>query len=200
MTGAIASPVVERFAIASLDDADLTAATEALRYLRVRGSALAQRPIFDRLVRWNAKWRDRIPDLMGTPGQPNPNYRERSFGPELAQTLVSGYGWLADEASIRQVVSLVLEPNSSASAALLQLEESPIHIYFMGTNDHPSFSIAQYQLDAVDALKLKLSQYPIGTRFVWSDHRYNSDEAADHRVSQNLAQWSAVRGVHIEGL
>ncbi len=66
--GLISSPVLERFAIESLDDGDLRVATEALRYLRGHGSAQAEDPIYNRLVRWNAKWRDHVSDLAGTAG------------------------------------------------------------------------------------------------------------------------------------
>ncbi len=199
--GLIASPVLERFAIESLDDGDLRVATEALRYLRDHGSAQAENPIYNRLIRWNAKWRDHVSDLSGMPGQANPNRLERSFGVELAQALVLGHGWLADEARIRQLFPLALESGARTelTAAIGQIETKPIHIYFMG--DHGSmFFVAQYRLDSIDDLKSKLSQYPRGTVFVWSDHRSSTYETLDQQISGDLARWSAAKGMHIAGL
>lgn len=198
----IASPVMERFAIESLDDNDLQVATEALRYLRDHGSAQAEKPIFDRLVRWNAKWRDHAAELASTPVPPNPNHWERSFGMELAQALARGHGWLADEARIRQLLSLTLEPtaNMDLTAAISQLQEKPIHIYFMSSSEPMMFQVAQYQLESVDDLRNKLSQYPSGTVFVWSDHRSATYEILDHQVSRDIAQWSAAKSIHVEGL
>lgn len=199
--GLISSPVLERFAIESLDDGDLSVATEALRYLRDHGSAQAENQIYNRLIRWNAKWRDHVSDLCGTPGQANPNRLECSFGVELAQALVLGHGWLADEARIRQLLPLALESGARTelTAAISQLETKPIHIYFMG--DHGSmFLVGQYQLESMDDLKNKLSQYPRGTVFVWSDHRSASYELLDHEVSRDIAQWSTAKNIHIEGL
>ena len=232
----IATPVLERFAVESLDDNDLAVASAALLFLRDHGSAQAEQPIFDRLVRWNAKWRDHAADLAGMPAPPNPpapvaplyvpgglvetfgrsnpnghlaeifgrsnpNGQESFFGLELAQALVLGHGWLADEARIRQLLPLTLEPGArmQLTAAISQLETKPIHIYFMGNNG-PMFLLAQYNLDSTDDLKDKLSQYPRGTVFVWSDHRFSPYEIRDQRVSRDIAQWSAAKGIHIDGL
>ena len=199
--GLIASPVLERFAIESLDDADFTVATEALRYLRDHGSAQAEKPIFDRLIRWNAKWRDHVSDLTGTAGQFNPNHQEHSFGIELAQALVLGHGWLADEASIRQLVALTLESGvrTQLTAAISQLETKPIHIYFMG-NHGLMFLVGQYQLESMDDLKTKLSQYPRNTVFVWRDHTSGAYEGLRGQVIRDITQWSTAKGIHIEGL
>jgi len=123
----VKSPVLERFAIESLNDDDLLVATEALRYLRQHGSAKAEKPIFDRLIRWNAKWRGRVSELtpahesansdtpMETMGS-DPNLIERSFGLELVQTLVRGSEWRADEARLHQIISLALDPDAIAQA------------------------------------------------------------------------------------
>lgn len=197
----IASPVLDRFAIESLNDNDLIVATQALRYLRDHGSARAEQPIFDRLVRWNAKWRGHVSELTGTAGRPSPNLLERDFGMELAQTLVRGHGWLADERRIRQILSLTLEPNArmDLKAALSQARSRPIHIYFMGKNG-PMFLVAQYQLDSMKDLENKLSQYSPGTVFVWADRRSPVSEILDHHASRELEEWSSAKGIHIEGL
>jgi hypothetical protein len=184
----IASPVLERFAIESLDDEDLVVATEALRYLRDHGSAHAEQPIFDRLFRWNAKLRDHAPGPAGTAGQPNADPLQSSFGMELAQALARGHGWLADEARIRQLLSLNLDPNArmDLTAAINQIETKAIHVYYMG-NAGSMFLVAQYQLASMDDLKNKLSQYPRGTVFVWSDHRSPTYEILDHRQRRHGA-------------
>jgi len=116
------SPVLENFAIQSLNDEDLLVATEALRYLHQYGSAKAEKPIFERLTIWNAKWHNRVSELI-PPNAPaysdemlelNPNQAERSFGIELVQALLRGPSWHADEARIQQIFSLALEPATSA--------------------------------------------------------------------------------------
>jgi L-ascorbate metabolism protein UlaG (beta-lactamase superfamily) len=97
---------------------------------------------------------------------------ERAFGSELAHALATGHAWLADEQRIRQLLTLTLEPNANTDliATLRQVQEKPIHIYFrdgLGS----MFAVAPYQLRSLDDLKNKLSQYPAGTHFVWSDRR-----------------------------
>jgi len=126
----VKSPILERFAIESLNDDDLLVATEALRYLRQYGSAKAEKPIFDRLISWNAKWRGRVSELtpahasanpdntMETMGS-DPNMIERSFGLELVQTLVRGSEWRADEARLDQIISLALNPEAIAQATAI---------------------------------------------------------------------------------
>jgi hypothetical protein len=113
---------LENFAIQSLNDEDLLVATEALRYLHQYGSAKAEKPIFERLTIWNAKWHNRVSELI-PPNAPaysdemlelNPNQAERSFGIELVQALLRGPSWHADEARIQQIFSLALEPATSA--------------------------------------------------------------------------------------
>ncbi|MGH9620911.1 MAG: hypothetical protein ACRD45_14560 [Bryobacteraceae bacterium] len=84
----IASPVLERFAIESLNDNDLMVATQALRYLRDHGSARAEQPLFDRLVRWNAKWHDQCPGANGHRGPPE----SKSMGARLRSGTCSGAG------------------------------------------------------------------------------------------------------------
>jgi len=132
-------PILERFAIESLNDEDLHAAADALRYLRRYGSAKAERPIFERLTSWNAKWRGRVSEVIPA-NEPassdamlefNPNQAERSFGMELVQALVRGHEWHADEIHIREIYSLALDPTASADAlaAIKELEtaQTPVH-------------------------------------------------------------------------
>jgi hypothetical protein len=135
----VRSPILERFAIESLNDEDLHAAADALRYLRRYGSAKAERPIFERLTSWNAKWRGRVSEVIPA-NEPassdamlefNPNQAERSFGMELVQALVRGHEWHADEIHIREIYSLALDPTASADAlaAIKELEtaQTPVH-------------------------------------------------------------------------
>ncbi|MGH9620910.1 MAG: hypothetical protein ACRD45_14555 [Bryobacteraceae bacterium] len=120
---------------------------------------------------------------------------------ELAQALVRGHGWLADEKRIRQILSLTLEPNArmDLKAALSQAQARPIHIYFMGKNG-PMFLVAQYQLESMKDLENKLSQYPPGTVFLWADRRSPTSEILDHQASRELEEWGSAKGIHIEGL
>ncbi len=120
----VESPVLENFAIESLNDEDLRVASEALRYLSEHGTAKAEGPIFLRLISWNRKWRGRVSELIpatepishSTP-EFNPNQAERSFGMELAQALARGHAWHEDPARIRQIFSLALDPAADADAA-----------------------------------------------------------------------------------
>jgi hypothetical protein len=214
-----ASPILEHFAIEALEDDDLPIATDALIYLRDHGSAQAEQPIFDHLVSRNAKWRDHVSELLGSPVQfddgddlsmarAQRNRIERSreeitFGYTLAQALAQGHGWLAGEARIRQLLALTLEPSAKGdlTAALSQLEKPPIHIYFL-SNASPGtlFSLAQYQCNSLEDLKNKLTQYPTSTSFIWSDHRGTVGDAPGDQISHDLAQWSAAKGIRISGL
>jgi hypothetical protein len=85
------------------------------------------------------------------------------------------------------------------TAAINQIETKAIHVYYMG-NAGSMFLVAQYQLASMDDLKNKLSQYPRGTVFVWSDHRSPTYEILDHQVSGDMALWATAKGIHIEGL
>jgi hypothetical protein len=135
----VRSPILERFAIESLNDDDLFAAADALRYLRRYGSAKAEKPIFERLTSWNAKWRGRVSELIPA-NEPatfddqlefNPNQAERSFGMELARALVRGHEWHADEVGIRQIFSLALDPTASADtlAAIKELGKAQARVH-----------------------------------------------------------------------
>lgn len=195
----VAYPALERFAIESLEDIDPYVASYAVRYLRDYGSAQAEQPIFDRLVRWNSQWRDLV---AGATAHKLANREQASLGFALAQALVCGHGWLADEARTRQILSLTPDPGARGDleASIRQMEVKPIHIYFMSNNGRAMFLVAQYELESVDDLKHKLSQYPPGAQFVWSDHRSPAHEILDRQVSHEFAQWSSPRGIRIDGL
>jgi hypothetical protein len=210
----IASPLLERFAIEALDDSDLFVAGSALSYLRDHGSAQAEQPVFDRLVSWNAQWRDHVSDLTGLPGQYggdnfntvtririNPHQTDISFCIQLVQTLANGHGWIASADRIRQLLPLTLEPAAKGNlmGILSQLRESPIHIYCL-TGPSFTFSVAQYQLNSLDDLESKLTQYPPGTSFIWVDRRLSVNEPGDNQMSLKLLQWSAANGIRIAGL
>jgi hypothetical protein len=89
------------------------------------------------------------------------------LGLVLAEALADSPGWLADEGKLRRIRALAVgeAERLAAERRLAPWRTRPWPIAYLGKG--PRFSLLQYQLDSLDALKTKLAQFPRGSRFAW---------------------------------
>ena len=187
--------VVERLAIRELDNPDAMSAVVALRYIRDYGSAMSEQPVWERLMRWNEKWGNRLTALQPRrPGTDDPNGWDRALGMELPQVLAIGRGWLYDEAKLRRLLDVTLETNGrrEVQVCLAEAIKQPVHIVY-----GRGFRIGCYGLGSVEALKDKLLQFPPGTSFIWNDSRSPYYDVLDDALGRQIAEWAAVNGRQI---
>lgn len=183
---------VERLAIRELDSSNLLIVVQALRYIRDHGSAISEQPVWDRLMRWNNQWGDRVTDLKPVGLLSDPHSWDRDLGTELPQVLAHARGWLADEAKLRRILDVTHEENGrrEVEVCLTQVNQRPVQIFYSGASPG-AFTIGCYQLISVQALKDKLLQFPTGTSFVWNDTRSPYFDLLDDTAGRQVAEWAA---------
>ena len=194
--GIVEHEAVERLAVRAMDDPDLNTVVEALRYIRDHGSASSERPVWERLLRWNEQWHERLAELELVDLHHDPHSWDRVLGMELVQVLARGRGWLADEARLRQILAVTLDKNgrSDVESCLFELNLRPRKIaVFSGL-----FTVGCNQLQSLPALKDKLLQFPPGASFVWTDGRIPGSSPTPGALARDLAEWGAAHGRPIE--
>lgn len=161
------NPVLETLAIASLNDPDLEVAANAAVYLGAYGSAAAEQALWMRYEEWGQTWAGRESELRGAFETENPHEPATELGQSLARALAAGIGWLADASMLNRIEALAVDENTR------QEIDRDVQLWSTGTltmncipSEPPSFSVAQYNLDSIEALKTKLKEFPTGTRFV----------------------------------
>jgi hypothetical protein len=194
----VENQTVERLAIRALDNSNLTVAVEALRYIRDHGSAISEQPVWDRLARWNDKWRNRMSELESHDQQPDPLLWERDLGMELPQVLAHARGWLTDEAKLQNILALTTSKAAKMDldVCLQSVNQRPVQIFYSGVG-LGAFTIGCYQLVSLQALKDKLLQFPPGASFVWNDTRSPYFDVLDDTLGRQIAEWAATHGRQI---
>lgn len=184
------SPVLEELAIRSLDDADPQVVANAAGYLGLYGSADAEQALWICYEDWSRNWSGRDSELRFIPGKENPDLWDANLGQSLAHALASGVSWLADGPKLRRIEALGVGPN------IQQEMEQDIHAWRRQPlaincidSEPPSFSVAQYELRSLKALKTKLAEFPRGTKFFLALPEANAtaDELATLQQVLNLA-------------
>jgi hypothetical protein len=163
------SPVLEELAVTSLDDPDPEVAANAVYYLRDYGSADAEDTLWVHYEDWSREWSGRASELRYVPGGKNTHVWAANLGQSLASALASGVGWLSDESKLRRIEALGdgASIQQELDQALQAWSQRPFTITCIGTSP-PSFSLAQYNLRSMKALKTKLAEFPRGTKFFLS--------------------------------
>lgn len=195
-------PVLERLAIKSLSDADPEVVSNAASYLGSYGSASAEQPLWQRYEEWSREWAGRDKDLRYVYGAENPNVWQKGVGENLARSLATGVGWLSDEAKIRRIKELGVGPDlaQNMDGLLSACSQRPLTIRFTQTNFPPapySFNLAQYDLHSLEALKTKLGQFPLGTKFVWSPSEFPQSAKAEGFFKE-LSEFATQIGIRLE--
>jgi hypothetical protein len=94
-----------------------------------------------------------------------------TLGTSLQQAISSGEAWLADKAKLQklQQLSVGTSMRQPIDGILAQWDHKPWRIQFVHFLSGPQFDVLQYHLKSLDSLRNKLSQFPLGSSFVWSE-------------------------------
>jgi hypothetical protein len=159
------SPILEELAVASLNDPDPEVAMNAASYLGAHGSAGAEQALWLRYEQWSQTWAGRGSELRFIPGKENPHVWDANLGQSLERALATGVGWLADPTKLRRIQEFAVGEEMRREI------DQEMRSWLQGLSINcipsvpPSFSVAQYNLNSVEALKTKLQEFPGGTKF-----------------------------------
>jgi len=164
-------PLLEEIALRSLNDDDPEVAANAAGFLGRFGSAATEEKLWERLAQWSARWHGRESELIYIAGGTNPNVYQGTLGTSLQQAISSGEAWLADKAKLQklQQLSVGTSMRQPIDGILAQWDHKPWRIQFLHFLSGPQFDVLQYHLKSPDSLRNKLSQFPLGSSFVWSE-------------------------------
>jgi hypothetical protein len=191
-------PLLEEIALRSLNDDDPEVAANAAGFLGRFGSAAAEEGLWERLAQWSARWHGRESELIYIAGETNPNVYQGTLGASLQQAISSGEAWLADEAKLRklQQLSVGTSMKQPIDGILAQWGRKPWRIQFLHFLGGPQFDVLQYHLKSLDSLQNKLSQFPSGSSFVWSEASATpSPEGA--KIFVELSDFLKARGMSL---
>ena len=163
-------PLLEEIALGSLNDDDPEVAANAAGFLGHFGSLAIEERLWDLLTQWSARWHGRESELTYMPGGSNSNLYQGTLGNSLQQAIASGQAWLADKPKLQklQQLSVGSSMRQEIDGILAQWDNKPWHILFVPGSE-ARFDVLQYNLNSLDSLEKKLSQFPSGSSFVWSD-------------------------------
>lgn len=178
-------PILDELAIRALDDSDLAFAAGAAHMLAEFGSSAAEAALWKRFEKWCKRWagHEREVNLMGV----SADYMEKGgtndliVGEALVNAIVHGNRWLTDGPKLQRLMAMSKVPAIQHQIEMCLEEWRPsllkLTMFSCGSAngappsdvwaiDRFSARVAQYEeLDSLDALKEKLSQFPPGTKF-----------------------------------
>jgi len=191
------SPVLEELAARSLSDPDPEVANNAANYLREYGSADAEQALWARYEAWSREWSGRASQLRFVSAGQNPHLWDANLGQSLARALASGVGWLSDETKLRRIQALGVGPTiqQETEQALQAWLKRPLTITYVPSVP-PSFTVAQYNLHSLDALKTKLAQFPRGTKFFLSPSG-PTVSPEEEKAFQEISEFAARNGIKV---
>jgi hypothetical protein len=188
------SPQIEAVATAQLGDPNPEVAAAAATLLGRYGSAAAEPALWQRFEQWHSVWEGREQELPDTSwGEGMPNSSEASLETALFNALATGQAWWLEDEKLRRLQALCVSRWTARNAdqVILQASADPmIAVNSFGSATY-SVSLAQYQLDSIEATKQKLAQFPKGTSFTLQLN--GSDAAEMTRVATDL---KSVLGEH----
>jgi hypothetical protein len=204
------TPELERIAVEHLDDENLEIATDALRLLRLRGSAAAEQVLWQKFESWHAAWKDRVGELRSNTvsSQSDPQVRFESV---LVDALVYGKSWFTGPPKLKRLRALCLtERNRTIIDARLNEWREPVAIHFQagGDSEFPSarpawqrgqpaydcWHVAQYSAYSLAELKKLLARFPAGTTFTFPTGML-TDADAEERLFADLKREVALHGL-----
>jgi hypothetical protein len=193
------SPRLEEIAAGHLNDSDRTVAIQAAALLGARGSAAAEKQLWNRLEQWHAQWQGREEQVQ--PRIENGLMAEEpaQFEVELVRALVHADAWVADIDKLKRIEQLCLTPvgRQEVQSAIREWSNPSINVSFDLMDDSPqSFTICQYRTESISKLKKKLTQFPRGPSFIWKPER--TDPQTEEQLFQDLKHFLADRGMTLE--
>jgi hypothetical protein len=195
--------VLEEIAIASLDDPDPETALSSVNYLAEHGTADAEQRLWTQYEAWSQQWQDRSSELQFVTAGANPHVWDANLGRALVLALGQGLGWFADEDKLRSIAKLAVgdEMHQQIDAMIQAASMRPLVLRYTAVHAREysgSFQIAQYELRSVDAVKMKLAQFPRGTQIaIPTDPGMKSEDA---QILQQMAEYAAQIGLVVAPL
>jgi hypothetical protein len=103
-------------------------------------------------------------------GTENRNLYQGGLGTSLQQAIFLGGAWLTDKPKLQRLRQLSAGPSmqQQVDGVIAQWDQKPWRIDFVPSTDS-QFNLLQYNLKSLDLLEQKLSQFPPGSSFIWSE-------------------------------
>ena len=167
------TPELEAVLLDALREPAADLAASAAETLGKRGSAAAEKPLWDRLEAWHARWEGRASELRYRANEElsADTTAEIRLESALARALSQGAGWLADAAKLERLARLVVSANEEQQAASAignwKVARIPMSFVRSDSGDFAMGHIAQYNVASIEAATEKLAQFPAGTTFGW---------------------------------
>jgi HEAT repeat protein len=192
------TPELEALAIEHLDDPDPEVVINAASMLGQYGSTGAEKPLWQRLEKWLQEWKGRGEELPKNFDSSHPNFWPKQVGQALRQAIAQSPAWLIDREKLERLRQSCLDKNElqqfNYQAGDLSGE---ISITFQpGYDGWGNAQVAHYHCNSLSALKMKLSQFPQNTTFIWRS--YGQDQSAAEQVFSELKTFLEEKGLKVE--
>ena len=180
------SAELEAVAVALLESTDGRLRLTAAKVLREKGQATAQAPLWHRLERWSALWRDRVTESTDMPGHHDPNAEEKQFEWALIRALAQASGWVLDRPGLERLLGLCVTRDHCRQVEYMlrgigEAGEIPITVFAFA---RASYRVGHYPVESTEALAQRLGHYARGTVFSLSLGARARDEAATAFVAR----------------
>ncbi len=194
-------PEIERAAVVHLNDSEPGMVSQAAATLGQYGSAAVAESLWNRLEQWHQTWAGRVDELdVGEGGDVLAS--EAHIEIELVRALSFARAWVLNAKEFERLTELCVTEMGRKDARNLakqaDFSQSPLEIsvHFNSMDDSVfHISVGQYQIQSLNALREKLSQYPRGTVFAWRS--FNGGEPADRQAFAELNLYLEDRGMKL---
>lgn len=169
--------VLNEAALDALDNDNPRIVRDALEQLTLFGTKTDRQPILDHYAKWAEKWRSKAGELDqvlrgGLTADTHVPLDDAYEGGAYSTALLANQGWMPDDALRARVLAncvgevmcgaLQKPDNSYKPPYLVSL---PNLAFDAMSGMRPSFAVAQFHPQSLDALDEKLRQFPRGTQF-----------------------------------
>jgi hypothetical protein len=199
-------PKVESIAIKALDDPDLELANDAALALGSWGTAKAEAALWARLESFHQDWKGREGELRQTDNYNSPTDRATAFEATLINSIATGTSWICDPRKLDRLSALASPRQQLQVSNFRRLWGQDERL--IQPNWFPegtlSFGVLQYSNLDEEQFRLKLSQFPRGTKFkfqLWKPGQISPPVSIERQeaVLQSLRTYAAKFGMSIEG-
>ena len=199
------SAELQEAAYKALEENDPEMVANAAGVLGQFGTAEAEEKLWRRLERWHEQAESRAEDLRKqNPGIPAMGASvlsgEITIEQALRTALSYGQGWLGDPEKLKRLRPLCL--SDSCLTDVDNITRSWNHDIGIGlsSNQHSHYliSVAQYQLNSIEALKQKFLKFPQGTAFIWHKSTNLDDEPGEPQTFLQVKSYLGDHGMKLE--
>jgi len=161
------TPVVQRRAIADLDNPDPDVVIAAIQTLGQHGSPAALEPLRMAFERWHTSWADRAAELAYSLAVERPNARQAMVEDAFRQAIGAGQRWLMRADDLRELQSLCVTSSCRQQIGyMIHDDDTRITLWSINDSEESNIELAQYRFSSIKALEQMLARYPRGTAFV----------------------------------